>query len=453
MERLPGQGGKTSRSAALTLQGRAVLAVLAALAVSLALGGALSVWHAKHSVAVELATAQGAGAGLIREEWAERSPQALRLLIRAFDGERHVRAVLRDEGGAIRMASRPVEPRVRPPAWFVRLFDPRLPPLRFPAGAAGTVVLSADPINEIGEVWIGFRDGLLILALGAGLALAMVYPALGRALRPLSAVSQALGRIGAGDYQARVAETGSPEVRELAEGFNRMAERLDGAEQENQRLHAQLLSLQEEERADLARDLHDDIGPYLFAVNIDAAAVRDLAKGRRWQAVGERADLIQAAVGHMQAHVRDMLGRLRPIRAVEFGLIPALEDLAAFWRQRRPEIAFGLRLPAEEVALGPVEREALYRIAQEALANAVRHGAPGRIDLSLAQEEEAIELRVRDDGRAGAAQGGGAHFGLAGMRERLAALGGALAVEPAAEAGGWSVTARIPSAQIEQAAE
>jgi two-component system sensor histidine kinase UhpB len=365
-----------------------------------------------------------------------------------FDGSRHVRAVLLDAAGRPTAASTPYVPTSPPPRWLVALIDPRIAPLRLapPAGfgAASAVLIEADPVNEIGEAWAGLRDALLILGLLSILAMMLIRRAVIRALRPLEAVSSALARVGAGDFDVRVAPHGTRELERLALGFNAMAVQLDSIDRENRRLHEQLLTVQEEERAELARDLHDEIGPYLFAVSLDAAAARDLAAKRRTTAIPGRLDLIQAAVAHMQTQVSDMLRRLRPIRAVEFGLVSAVEDLVAFWRARRPDIGFDLKLDVDDATLGLGVREAFYRVAQEALSNAVRHGAPSRIVVELSVPDgEAVLLRVLDNGLTSARLGGRPRFGLTGMRERLAALGGELAIDQGAVQG-WTVTARVP---------
>jgi two-component system sensor histidine kinase UhpB len=443
MERVPDFIGNFSRLGRTSLPGRVLLAAFAALITSLAVGAAAMVWEARRSVDAELASAMASAAqavstGLQDARASDAPDPVLSRVVRMFDGNRHVRAVWLDSVGRVRLTSRPDTPVNPPPAWFVRLIDPRAAVQR-----VGPIRLEPYPVNEIDEVWSGLRDALMIVGLLSILAIVLMAWTIRRALAPLEAVSEVLARVGAGDFEARAPTDGVAEVERLAGGVNAMAAQLDSIDRENRRLHEQLLTVQEEERAEIARDLHDEIGPYLFAVNIDAAAVRDLAAGGQPAAIPARADLIQAAVAHMQTEVSDMLRRLRPIRAVEFGLSSAVEDLVAFWRARRPDIAFELNLTADDAILGLGLREVLYRVAQEALSNAVRHGAPTAIALSVDAAAGQAILRVTDNGAAAHRPGGRPRFGLTGMRERIAALGGELVIDQGAGRG-WTVTARTP---------
>jgi two-component system sensor histidine kinase UhpB len=208
------------------------------------------------------------------------------------------------------------------------------------------------------------------------------------------------------------------------------------------RLEQQLATLQDEERADLARDLHDEIGPHLFAVNVDAAMARRLiGEGDSGEAL-RPIDAIQQSVAHMQRLVRDILGRLRPSELIDLGLASAIGELVKFWRARHPGIAFEVRVAEDEsLALTEEARETLYRVVQEALANAVRHGRPARIDIQVRRlSGTEVAAVIADDGTlTGAAEGSG--FGLIGMRERVAAAGGTLTIERGA---GWRVTASLP---------
>ena len=207
-------------------------------------------------------------------------------------------------------------------------------------------------------------------------------------------------------------------------------------------LEEQILTLQDEERADLARDLHDEIGPHLFAVNIDAAVLDQAISAGRVGEAAERVRAIQGAVGHLQRLVRDILARLRPALLVELGLDAAVGELVRFWRARRPDIDFKVAL-TDDGALSEPLREILYRVVQEGLSNAVRHGQPGRIKVALQIEGGEAVVRIADDGAGADAPAREGGLGLVGMRERIEAVGGTMQAGPD-PAGGWSVIARAP---------
>ena len=147
----------------------------------------------------------------------------------------------------------------------------------------------------------------------------------------------------------------------------------------------------------------------------------------------------------MQRQVRDLLSRLRPARMTELGLNAAIRDLVGFWTQRRPDIAFRLRLLEDETQLGEATKDVVYRVVQEAANNAVRHGDPKAVWISLEVDEAQVPERPRDR-RLGAGRGSsaaGAGLGLIGMRERVTALGGLLSFGPNRGASGWTTTASL----------
>jgi two-component system sensor histidine kinase UhpB len=326
------------------------------------------------------------------------------------------------------------------------LLDPRLATSRIAAPGGEAVVLTPEPRNDAGDAWLQFGDASIVLSLVGLVGTGLVYVTIGQALRPLRALSDAFGRVGAGDYGARVEEAGPAELARLARSFNVMAADLEAMRRRTRGLEEQILKLQDEERAELARDLHDEIGPHLFAVNIDAAMLgQSLAAGRPAEAA-RQVKAIQAAVGHMQRQVRDILSRLRPAQLVELGLGAAIGELVQFWRSRRPDIVFAVDLAVDDAALPDAVQEVVYRIVQEALSNAVRHGQPRRIDVSVRLGEAGdVIVQVIDDGLGRQGARGEPGFGLVGMRERVEALGGALSIRPGA-VGGWAIIAQAPLA-------
>ncbi len=224
-------------------------------------------------------------------------------------------------------------------------------------------------------------------------------------------------------------------------GWRRLRE-LRVAEAASSELSRRLITLQEEERRGIARELHDELGQYFSAIKVDAISIgRALGPASDADAPRRSAQAIVKAADHMHAIARGMLQRLRPAGLDELGLAACLQDLAETWEQRHGvECAF---LPSGELGELP-EAVAItaYRIVQECLSNVARHAGATRATVRLARGAGALVLSVEDDGR-GLRAGAGMGLGLPGMRERAAALGGSLVVD-ASPTGGVRVGASLP---------
>jgi two-component system sensor histidine kinase UhpB len=439
----------------MPLRVRLIALIGLVLLVSLAGGGVLAGWNAANSVRTELRAALDVGANTIRNGIDESDRMddragALRHLIATFSGNRHVRATLLDGRDQPVARSELYVPTQPVPGWFRDLIggDPDM--VRVPISkAGGTIVLQTDPINEIGEVWAESRDAMLVLAGFAALTALLICTVVGRALRPLENLSKAFDQIGKGNYHGNVPEHGPPELTRLANGFNDMTRRLATAAAQNRRLNERLLTLQAEERADLARDLHDEVGPLLFAVDMTAATIERLATSGRGTDIPAHVRSIQDAVGRMQRHVRLLLGRLRPIHAI--GLAPAIDRLAAFWRGRNPELDFNIAVSVDEDRLGDDLKETIYRVVQEGMSNAIRHGKPTRIDVAISTDDiGGIRIEVTDDGIGmvmdGIAGRDPTGLGLIGMRERVMAMAGSLTIQHGRDRRGLALVAWLPCA-------
>lgn len=436
----------------MSLRLRVVIAIALLLLTGSVVGVALAGWQANKVLREELTAALAGGrltvAGAFQSLARSDDPSRdLARLVASFDGARHVRASLVDDRGQLLAVSHPLPVRAAP-AWFADLFHPGVGPLRLaaPATGYGALILAPVAANDVAAVWTEFVDLVAVLAASFVIGSALVWLAVGRALRPLAEFSAAFTRIGVGDYAAKVREAGPSELARVGRAVNDMAQRLAAMQERTHRLEDQIATLQDEERADLARDLHDEIGPHLFAVNVDAAMARGLiGEGRPDQAV-RQIEAIQQSVAHMQRLVRDILGRLRPTELIDLGLAAAIGELTAFWSARHPDISFEVRVVDDEaLAASEAIRETLYRVVQEGLNNAVRHGRPGRIEVEVGRASDSeVFARVADDGAPGA-KPNGAGFGLIGMRERVSASSGTLAVTRGEAGGGWTVTARLPA--------
>lgn len=442
----------------MSLRFRLITLIAGVLIISLVLQGLIVFANASRSVRTEMNSAFQVGRQTIRnailrlQGRADLRPDLVRLelenLIASFQGDRHLRIALPGDPEA---SAKPVIEKStfgRVPPWIVRLIGvspaTALLPVLIDGRDYGGIRIETDPGNEILEVWNGLGDSLVVLGLLFGLELLFIPLVIGRALRPLDTMAAGLKQIGHGDYRARLSLSAAKELSELQHSFNRMAEELAAMDCDNRRLNEKLLNLQEEERNEIARDLHDDVSPFLFAIRVDLAAVNRLAASGEMGAIPAQIASISESVGLLQARIRTMLERLRPGVLADFGLSEAVAEMIEFWRKRHPEIEWHLDLPMAETSFGPLLDITLYRIVQEGLANALRHAGARTIAVSVAFDAgtNAVRVEIADDGQ-GLGENSGPGFGLLGMRERIRAMGGALALTAPPE-GGLRIAATLP---------
>ena len=392
----------------MSLRLRLIGLVAMALVISLLLAGAIACYNASGSVGIEMRSALLVGRRAVENAAAgiQASPDPRRDLERLIGAvprqPPHSGVARRRPGGGRRAAGRDLS--VWRTVRMVRAADrgaehdrARADPARRPDFA--TVVLEADPHNETLDVWNDFNNTVIVLLVFSGLTILLIYLFIGRALRPLYRLGAALEQIGRGNFTMRVGGRLTPELSGLHDNFNRMAGQLAAADADNRRLNEQLLTVQERERGEIARDLHDEVGPYLFAINIDTDAVSRLLKAGR---AAEAADISADRRGdrHMQRELHGVVRRLQPVGLAEFGLPDAIDDMIQFWRRRHPDIDFRVTVAPGCDALGELVDTTIYRVVQECLSNALRHGRPTSIAVRVecAAERGQIFLEIADDG-------------------------------------------------------
>jgi two-component system sensor histidine kinase UhpB len=230
--------------------------------------------------------------------------------------------------------------------------------------------------------------------------------------------------------------------RELAET------RLEAALTDNRRLAHQYVRLQEAERKSLARELHDELGQYLNVIKLDAVAFRD---GRLADATSlrERAEAIVANCNHIHTALTSLIRQLRPVGLDELGLGAALEHCIDTWRPRLPDVQLSLELEGEFGDLTEAVTLTVYRVVQEALNNIAKHASAGKVTMRLERlpadegSPGVVTVTVVDDGLGVDTTIPTQGLGLIGMRERVAALAGRLAVT-STPGRGFELQAQIP---------
>jgi len=433
-----------------------ILGIFALVLVTFGMGAAAVYVNAASKVETEMKAAVAVSGQLMKRAVATIGPpysgrEVLDRLVQTFDGDRHVQAVLIGPHGVVLSASTPADPEQPAPQWFQDLIDARVEFRRVELPSAfegrGALVLQSRPLNEISEVWEDATKLFTTLAMLGVMILTLVYLHVSFSLRPLGRLAGNLEKVG--DERSsllRVPLEGPSELIAVSRGFNDMLDRLERAEAQNRRLNEQLAEVQEEERAELARDLHDEIGPLLFAVDVDAAAIERRASKNDDPELARQMGEIREGIAQLRRSVRELLARLRPAALVDLGLAYAVDNLVAFWRARRPDVTFDVAVTNED--FGEDVNGAVYRIIQESLNNAVRHGRPKTIAVRVAARPgQDIEVTVSDNGT-GFDDDVTFGFGIAGMQERAAALGGRLQIGPSPSDNGVRVRATIPRSGI-----
>jgi signal transduction histidine kinase len=220
----------------------------------------------------------------------------------------------------------------------------------------------------------------------------------------------------------------------------RAAVAVDLSERVSRDAMRRVVAAQELERRRLARELHDETGQALTSILL---GLKPLERQAASDAVREEVAAVRELVVSTLQDVRRLAVELRPAALDDFGLLPAVERLADTFREQTGlEVDLEAHLGAERLA--PEHETALYRVVQESLTNVVKHAGARRVSILLARKAGAVVAVVEDDGAGfDTASTREDALGLAGMRERLALLGGRLQVESGAGAG-TTIAAEVP---------
>ncbi len=270
-------------------------------------------------------------------------------------------------------------------------------------------------------------DDATILAITLTVTLVANALLLRHALAPLTHLPALLRRVDPLQSGERLQVPNAPsEAAELARAYNEMLDQLESERLESTR---RVLSAQEGERLRVAQELHDEVGQTLTGVLLGLARVSRDAPLELAPRLEQLLETTRASIDD----VRRIAQRLRPEPLEDLGLAGGLLALARRMREQS-ELRIVCRIPAELAPQSPERELVVYRVAQEALTNAIRHSRAASVCITLQLRSEHLALSVRDDGRGmrdGRREGGG----IRGMRERAGLVGATLLITSAPQAG------------------
>lgn len=318
------------------------------------------------------------------------------------------------------------------------------------------VLGSFSPFNHYGLRWVIAAEidtgealqpvtqlGRNILFMGIFTTLAIftaVWLAARKITRPLVRLRDAAEKISSGDYAQRVINTATDETGELTDSFNQMAFRLN---QQSEQLKAEQLIRaqatidgQEQERQRLSREIHDSLGQNLLAVNMLLNQANKADSGEVAQFIKPAHEITRETIREVRAIIND----LRPPALSELGLTHALQNLC-----REMEQSAGIETVCHcgQVSTTDLQSVYLYRVAQEALQNAVKHAGAQKVTVRLSTEGDWILLAITDNGKGlDARTAETSSGGLRNIRERIQILGGDFSIENSPQ-GGTTLTIKL----------
>lgn len=222
---------------------------------------------------------------------------------------------------------------------------------------------------------------------------------------------------------------------------------------ENLGLSRRLITIQDDERREIAAELHDELGPYLFGLSAELTSLGQTADSRAeddGKAVKTHLEKLLDIVHRIRDLNRQLLGKLRPMAIGKVSLAEALAGLVAELETFKGEAAIALSAGELAASYGETLDLTVYRCVREGVINAIRHGGAKRIEISVFEhwgsesgsKTRSLGVVVEDDG-CGFSPRASLGYGLTGIRERVRALGGQMIIGPR-KSGGTRLEIRIP---------
>ena len=311
----------------------------------------------------------------------------------------------------------------------------------------GTLTVTHSAEMEIAQAWENIC-GLLGLSAVTVLAVCLlVFLSINRALQPAGMFVTGLEHLEQGDLAYRLPAFELIEWQRIAKAINQLASSQQELLTDRHKLTVKLINVQEEERRFLARELHDEFGQCLAAINAVATSITQTAQQDCPILVND-AKHISRITQHMLDNMRDLLKHLRPAELDELGFAVCLNSLVSGWNARHSgnsvQCYYQLNIVGDCNLLQEPLTTSLFRITQECLTNIAKHSAAQSAQINLTIMENSVTLIIEDDGNAielPFVKGSG--IGLLGIRERVIALDGQLSLT-IAQPHGLKVTVSLP---------
>lgn len=435
----------------MSLRNQITLRIVFVFFCTLFLGGGLAIWQAQESIEEEVSSSVNLALQLVKLSVSTVPDSKKRQIdwvhrLQGLQQTRHLNIFLEEPGGnviSISGSDKTQQLDDAPPDWFINMVGVDYAEVRHQIitrnGKAFTLIIKANPLDELSEVWQETNTYFLTLCMLFFLSSLGVHLVFNRTLKAINIIVQVLQQIEKGEYRQKLPEFSTQEYDNIAKAINHMTDVLEETREQNRQLTQHSLKVQEEERQRLSQELHDELGQSLTGIKVlaSAAAHEDADTVQITQSISEICDYLMRVV-------RSMMQQLHPLMLTDLGLKATLEDLMDHWRTRNPELSIDLQC---DDMFGVPQNTAiqLFRVVQECLTNINRHAQANRarIVLQFDNVHQQLRLTVIDDGVGCVPNDLPRGFGLLGMKARVKSLEGDFAVQ-STPGSGMQIDVKVP---------
>ncbi|MDA9221518.1 histidine kinase [Methylophilaceae bacterium] len=345
--------------------------------------------------------------------------------LKDLDLIRHLSIQLLDSDGNIIDQNKKSNTEVHIPVWFqnaLDIYSKDLEILDFPlmqyGDQIGAVKVIPNPIYEYEEIWQQFKNGLIIVMLFFVFVNLSIFFLFEKIISPINLLIQGFRNLEQGKYKNNKENFGISELDILRVKLNQLTVKLKKNDERIHELNQKLISIQEQEKKEISRDLHDEIGQSLAAIQVQAAAIKTSRKANA------QADLIISTTKDLMQQTRNLIKRLSLSIIDDLGIEDALIDLIKNWSRRTPckNINANVDLPDSKIFKSQLN-ETVYRLTQEALTNMSKHSRPKEVLISIQRNDNVIHLSFMNNGILKRTKKTGG-IGILGMQERVKNLSG-----------------------------
>jgi len=345
--------------------------------------------------------------------------------LKDLDLIRHLSIQLLDSDGNIIDENKNSNTKVHIPMWFqnaLDIYSKDLEILDFPlmqyGDQIGAVKVIPNPIYEYEEIWQQFKNGLIIVMLFFVFVNLSIFFLFGKIISPINLLIQGFRNLEQGKYKNNKENFGISELDILRVKLNQLTIKLKKNDKRIHELNQKLISIQEQEKKEISRDLHDEIGQSLAAIQVQAAAIKTSRKANA------QADLIISTTKDLMQQTRNLIKRLSLSIIDDLGIEDALIDLIKNWSRRTlcKNINVNVDLPDSKIFKSQLN-ETVYRLTQEALTNMSKHSRPKEVLISVQRNGNVIHLCFMNNGILKRTKKTGG-IGILGMQERVKNLSG-----------------------------